>query len=106
MATLIPHVYPVMEPGFPPYAFGARLPRTSAGHGLWRAFDRPVRAGLERGRAELNDTRRQLGLSPVDRLHGGLSTQLTMVGTMPQLEYPRTGPPTCTWWGRYVGAAV
>ncbi len=28
VATLIPHVYPVMEPGFPPYAFGARLPRT------------------------------------------------------------------------------
>ena len=53
VATLIPHVYPVTEPGFPPYAFGARLPRTSAGRVLWRGFDRPVRAGLERGRAEL-----------------------------------------------------
>jgi UDP:flavonoid glycosyltransferase YjiC (YdhE family) len=92
VATLIPHVYPVMEPGFPPYAFGARLPRTATGRALWRAFDRPVRAGLERGRAELNDTRRQLGLAPVDRLHGGLSTQLTMVGTLPQLEYPRDWP--------------
>jgi MGT family glycosyltransferase len=92
VATLIPHVYPVMEPGFPPYAFGARLPRTRAGRMLWRGFDRPVRAGLERGRAELNDTRRQLGLPPVDRLHGGLSTQLTMVGTLPQLEYPRAWP--------------
>lgn len=92
VATLIPHVYPVTEPGFPPYAFGARLPRTSAGRVLWRGFDRPVRAGLERGRAELNDTRRQLGLPPVDRLHGGLSTQLTMVGTLPQLEYPRDWP--------------
>lgn len=92
VATLIPHVYPVMEPGFPPYAFGARLPRTSAGRALWRAFERPVRSGLERGRAELNDTRRQLGLAPVDRLHGGLSTQLTMVGTLPQLEYPRHWP--------------
>jgi len=92
VATLIPHVYPVMEPGLPPYAFGARLPRTSCGRALWRAFDRPVRAGLERGRTELNDTRRQLGLAPVDRLHGGLSTQLTMVGTLPQLEYPREWP--------------
>ena len=92
VATLIPHVYPAMEPGFPPYAFGARLPRTGAGRRLWRAFDRPVRIGLERGRAELNDTRRRLGLAPVDRLHGGLSTQLTMVGTLPQLEYPRHWP--------------
>ena len=92
VATLIPHVYPVMEPGFPPYAFGARLPRTRAARVLWRAFDRPVRSGLERGRAELNDTRRRLGLPPVDRLHGGLSTQLTMVGTLPPLEYPRRWP--------------
>ena len=92
VATLIPHVYPAMEPGFPPYALGARLPRTRAGRRLWRAFDRPVRIGLERGRAELNDTRRALGLAPVDRLHGGLSTQLTMVGTLPQLEYPRHWP--------------
>jgi MGT family glycosyltransferase len=91
-ATLIPHVYPVMEPGFPPYAFGARLPRTRAARAAWRAFDRPVRTGLERGRRELNDTRRQLGLPPTDRLHGGLSRKLTMVGTLPQLEYPRAWP--------------
>jgi UDP:flavonoid glycosyltransferase YjiC (YdhE family) len=92
VATLIPHVYPVMEPGFPPYALGARLPRTGAGRALWRAFDGPVRIGLERGRTELNDTRRRLGLAPVERLHGGLSTQLIMVGTLPQLEYPRPWP--------------
>jgi UDP:flavonoid glycosyltransferase YjiC (YdhE family) len=91
-ATLIPHVYPVGEPGLPPYAFGARRPRTRLGATLWRAFDRPVRAGLERGRAELNDTRRQVGLGPVTRLHGGLSTQLCLVGTLPQLEYPRNWP--------------
>jgi MGT family glycosyltransferase len=92
VATLIPHIYPVMEPGFPPYAFGARLPRTRAGRTAWRAFDRPVRAGLIRGRAELNDTRRRLGLPPVSRLHGGLSPRLTMVGTLPELEYPRRWP--------------
>jgi MGT family glycosyltransferase len=92
VATLIPHVYPVMERGFPPFAFGARLPRTGAGRALWRAFDRPVQTGLVRGRTELNDTRRRLGLAPVNRLHGGLSPQLTMVGTLPQLEYPRHWP--------------
>jgi UDP:flavonoid glycosyltransferase YjiC (YdhE family) len=92
VATLIPHVYPIMDPGFPPYAFGARMPRTGVGRALWRVFDRPVRKGLRLGRDELNDTRRRLGLGPVDRFHGGLSPQLTMVGTLPALEYPREWP--------------
>lgn len=92
VATLIPHVYPVGQPGFPPYAFGARMPRTSVGRTMWRAFDRPVRSGLARGRAELNEARRRLGLSPVAHFHGGLSLRLTMVGTLPQLEYPRRWP--------------
>jgi len=91
-ATLVPHVYPVGQAGFPPYAFGARMPRTRVGSTLWRAFDRPVRSGLERGRADLNETRRRLGLPPVTRLHGGLSQALTMVGTLPALEYPRQWP--------------
>ncbi|HEY2320708.1 MAG TPA: nucleotide disphospho-sugar-binding domain-containing protein [Solirubrobacteraceae bacterium] len=92
VATLIPHVYPVMEPGFPPYALGARPSRTRVGRTAWRVFDRPVRRGLMRGRAELNDTRRRLGLGPLSRVHGGLSPRLTMVGTLPQLEYPRRWP--------------
>jgi UDP:flavonoid glycosyltransferase YjiC (YdhE family) len=92
VATLIPHVYPVAQPGFPPYALGARMPATRAGRTLWRALDRPARVGLERGRAELNDARRRLGLSPVKRLHGGLSQRLTMVGTLAALEYPRRWP--------------
>jgi UDP:flavonoid glycosyltransferase YjiC (YdhE family) len=92
IATLIPHVYPVGAPGFPPYAFGARLPRTAVGARLWRAFDRPVEAGLRRGRAELNEARTELGLPPLTRLHGGLSQELCLVGTFPQLEYPRPWP--------------
>lgn len=98
-ATLIPHVYPVGEPGFPPYAFGARLPRTRLGRVGWRALDRPVSAGLRRGRAELNDARARLGLPPVDHLHGGLSRRLTIVGAFPQLEYPRRWP----GWVQVVG---
>ncbi|MGO9819205.1 MAG: glycosyltransferase [Solirubrobacteraceae bacterium] len=92
VATLIPHVYPVMERGFPPYALGAQLPGTSVGRAVWRAFDRPVEAGLRRGRDELNDARRQLGLGPVERYHGGLSQRLCLVGTFAQLEYPRRWP--------------
>ncbi len=92
VGTLVPHVYPVGSAGFPPYAFGARLPRTRVGGGLWRVLDRAVEAGLRRGRSELNDARERLGLAPVQRLHGGLSTSLCMVGSFPQLEYARAWP--------------
>lgn len=92
VATLIPHLYPVGGPGFPPYAFGARLPRTRAGRRLWSALDPLTEAGLRRGRAELNATRAKLGLAPVSRLHGGLSPRLCLVGAFPQLEYPRPWP--------------
>ncbi|HEY2439949.1 MAG TPA: nucleotide disphospho-sugar-binding domain-containing protein [Solirubrobacteraceae bacterium] len=92
VATLIPHLYPVGEPGLPPYAFGARMPRTAMGRRLWRVFDRPVRVGLTQGRAELNDVRRRLGLPEVEFFHSGLSRRMTLVGTLPQLEYPRVWP--------------
>jgi UDP:flavonoid glycosyltransferase YjiC (YdhE family) len=91
--TLIPHVYPVGEPGFPPYAMGARLPRTAIGHATWRVLDWPVQAGLRRGRSQLNETRAKLGLPPVRRLYGGLSDRLCIIGTFPQLEYRRAWPP-------------
>jgi UDP:flavonoid glycosyltransferase YjiC (YdhE family) len=92
VATLIPHLYPVGAPGLPPYALGARLPRTRVGHWLWASLERPLEAGLRRGRADLNSARARLGLPPVSRLHGGLSERLCMVGTFPQLEYPRSWP--------------
>lgn len=92
VATLVPHVYPAGAPGFPPYALGARLPRTAAGKALWRALERPVEAGLRRGRSELGETRARLGLAPVSALHGGISSRLCIVGTFPALEYPRRWP--------------
>jgi MGT family glycosyltransferase len=91
-ATLIPHVYPVTPSGFPPYAVGARLPRTAIGRRAWRRFDPMIEKGLRQGREELNGSRARLGLAPVDRFHGGLSTELVLVGTLPQLEYPRDWP--------------
>ena len=92
VATLIPHVHPSSPPGFPPYALGARLPRTPVGRSLWRALEGVVQTGLRQGRAELNDARGRLGLEPVERLHGGISAALAIVGTLPQLEYPRSWP--------------
>jgi UDP:flavonoid glycosyltransferase YjiC (YdhE family) len=91
-ATLIPHLYPVTEPGFPPYSIGARLPRTAAGRWFWEQFERPLERGLILGRTELNETRRRVGLGPVERLHGGLSPDMCLVASFPQLEYPRDWP--------------
>jgi UDP:flavonoid glycosyltransferase YjiC (YdhE family) len=92
VATLIPHLHPVSGPGFPPYAIGARLPRTDVGRRFWARMQRPVEAGLRQGRRELNETRRRLGLPALERLHGGLSDRLCLVATFPELEYPRTWP--------------
>jgi UDP:flavonoid glycosyltransferase YjiC (YdhE family) len=91
-ATLIPHLYPVGSPELPPYALGARLPRTPCGRVLWRALAPRMARGAERGREELNETRARLGLSPLRRVHGGISRRLVIVGTFPQLEYPRAWP--------------
>jgi UDP:flavonoid glycosyltransferase YjiC (YdhE family) len=99
VATLVPHVHPWAAPGFPPYSLGARLPRTRAGAWIWRRFDGAVERGLRRGRSEYNDCRARLGLAPLPGLHTGLSRALTLVGTLPQLEYPRVWEP----WLRVVG---
>jgi UDP:flavonoid glycosyltransferase YjiC (YdhE family) len=98
-ATLIPHVYPENAPDAPIYSLGARLPRTAAGHALWRRAQRPVRHGVERGRVELNRTRARLGLGALEYGHGGTSRELALVATFPQLEYPRAWPP----WAHVVG---
>jgi UDP:flavonoid glycosyltransferase YjiC (YdhE family) len=92
VATLVPHLYPVGGPGFPPYALGARFPRTGLGRRLWDAVAHGTESGLRQGRDELNDTRVRLGLAPLERFHGGLSERLCLVGTFPQLEYPRRWP--------------
>jgi UDP:flavonoid glycosyltransferase YjiC (YdhE family) len=89
-ATVVPHVLPTSEPGFPPFSIGARLPRTRLGRALWRALDPVSRPGIERGRVELNGARARVGLAPLDHPHGGLSRQLALVATFPALEYPRS----------------
>jgi UDP:flavonoid glycosyltransferase YjiC (YdhE family) len=91
-ATLVPHIYPHGARDFPIYSLGARLPRSALGRRLWRAAQRPVDRGLELGRSELNDTRERVSLPPLPHVHGGISRQLALVATFPQLEYPRTWP--------------
>ena len=93
LATLVPHFYPPTADGVPPYGLGAMTARTPLGRGFWRATARQMGRGVERGRRELNETRRRVGLPPLERLYGGISADLCIVGTFPQLEYPRTWPP-------------
>ncbi len=92
-ATLVPHVDPRPAPGFPLYSVGARLPRGPLGRAFWGRLDPLMAKGLEYGRSELNETRSRLGLPPLDHPHGGISRELVLVATFPQLEYPRPGGP-------------
>ena len=90
-ATLIPHVYPVHEPGLPFFAVGAHPPRTAPGRASMEGG--AAGAGEDRPEARATGAERAsappLGLSPLERFHGGISTELAMVATFPQLEYPR-----------------
>ncbi len=92
LATLIPHIYPVVEAGQPFFAIGLRSPRTPLGRRIWRGGQRMLNIGLEHGRRDLNLQRQRLGLDPIDRFHGGISPDLALVATYPQLEYPRQWP--------------
>ncbi|MEX1140743.1 MAG: nucleotide disphospho-sugar-binding domain-containing protein [Thermoleophilaceae bacterium] len=88
-ATLIPHVLPTSEAGLPPYSIGARLPRTRLGRRAWALMQPLLRRGELRGRDELNAARARVGLAPLDYTHNGISRELALVATFPQLEYPR-----------------
>jgi UDP:flavonoid glycosyltransferase YjiC (YdhE family) len=92
LATLIPHIYPVVAPGLPFFAVGLQPPRTPLGRGIWRMGQRALDIGLEQGRNDLNRQRARLGLPPTERFHGGISPDLALVATFPQLEYPRRWP--------------
>lgn len=92
VATLIPHIDPRTEPSWPPFSSGARLPRSAVGRAGWRGMARLVDRALEHGRVELNDVRADVGLPPLAHQHGGISRDLVLVGSVPQLAYPRPVP--------------
>ncbi|MEX0992400.1 MAG: nucleotide disphospho-sugar-binding domain-containing protein [Solirubrobacterales bacterium] len=91
-ATLVPHVYPPTQRGLPAYGLGAMPPTSRAGRAAWRALSKPMNFGVARGRDQLNETRRRLGLPPTPHSYGGMSRELTLVATFPQLEYVRRWP--------------
>jgi UDP:flavonoid glycosyltransferase YjiC (YdhE family) len=91
-ATLVPHLLPSGEPSFPVYAVGAVYPRTRAGRRLWELTRPLLMRGEQQGRRELNGARARVGLPPLGYVHGGISRELALVATFPQLEYPREAP--------------
>jgi UDP:flavonoid glycosyltransferase YjiC (YdhE family) len=93
-ATLVPHVLPAGEPGFPVYSVGAVYPRTRAGRRLWRLARPLLTRGERLGQDELNGARARVGLPPLEDVHGGISRRLALVATFPQLEYPRRWTPS------------
>ena len=90
--TLVPHVLPAGEAGFPVYAVGAVYPRTRVGRRLWELTRPLLMRGEEQGRMELNGARERVGLPPLAHVQGGISRELALVATFPQLEYPRASP--------------
>jgi UDP:flavonoid glycosyltransferase YjiC (YdhE family) len=58
---------------------------------MWALVRPLVMTGEEQGRVELNGARERVGLPPLDQVHGGISRELAIVATFPQLEYPRPG---------------
>ena len=96
VATLIPHMDPRPHYGHPPYSVGARYPASAVGRAWWGLFHPLVLRGGRLGRDDLNDTRERVGLHRQPQIHNGISEQLAIVGSFPQLEYPREtrGPNT------------
>ncbi len=82
-ATLIPHVHPVHEDGWPLFGVGALPARTPVGRALWRATAPMLARGLERGREDLNRSRAVVGLAPTERWHGGISEAAGDGGDVP-----------------------
>jgi UDP:flavonoid glycosyltransferase YjiC (YdhE family) len=98
--TLVPHVMPMGQPGFPVYALGAVPARTRAGKRLWQLTRPLLMKGEQQGQRELNGARARVGLPPLSHVHGGISRELAIVATFPQLEYPRSQPEP---WMRVTG---
>ena len=73
------------------YSVGARRPRTFVGQrGLAGDGTARRRTACEIGRDQLNATRGELGLPPVERLWGGMSRELCLVAHVPSARVPAT----------------
>ena len=86
-----PTCIPWPPPGFPPFSIGARRPRTRAGAlGLARVRPAPSRRASSWAAPSTTTRARGSGSAPLPRLpHRRCRGSLTLVATLPHLEYPR-----------------
>ena len=106
VATLVPHVYPRGEPGFPPYSIGARLPRT-APRAADVGGDSTARRDAASSRARASSTRRGAARPAAarPRPRRDLAATLCLVATLPPSsstrgawpEPGRTSSGRCMW---------
>ena len=93
--------------GLPPYAVGARMPRTAAGRRCGARLTRSFEPGVRRGRDELNETR-----APARPATGGAAARRDQRAAVPGRHVPaarvpaRAGPRRPRRRAAAVGAAV
>lgn len=103
--TLYPEVYPLAAPGLPYFSLGLVAPRTGIGRALWRALPSsvstrlPSTGWLHESRRSLNRARGSLGLAPIDAFDAP-EMGLSLIATLPELEYPRDWPDRVRVTGR------
>ncbi len=95
---LFPEVYPIQASGAPVFSLGLVVPRTALGAAAWRsaapllATRMPSTGWLRSSHSALNRQRRELGLREEAEINRPDPDELTIVATLPALEYPRTWP--------------
>ncbi|MGB1583715.1 MAG: glycosyltransferase [Solirubrobacterales bacterium] len=90
--TFVPHFWHATSADDVPFGSGWSPSNTAFGRSVFRFMHRFERKGLEFGRDELNETRSEVGLESIDQVHGAISRELVLVGTLPQLEPQRVWP--------------
>lgn len=93
LVTIIPHFWHVTGADEAPFGSGWSPAKFWPAKQFFRVVSKFEQHALEYGRGELNETREHVGLAPIDRVHGGMSQELVLVGTLPQLEPTRSWPP-------------
>ncbi|MBK5230217.1 MAG: glycosyltransferase [Thermoleophilia bacterium] len=92
LVTFVPHFWHATGIDEVPFGSGFAPAHNPLAKWFFRRVGRLEQNALAFGRDELNVTRDHVGLPPIERVHGGLSRKLVLVGTLPQLEPPRVWP--------------
>lgn len=90
--TFVPHLWHATGAESVPFGSGWAPAEARLAKRAFRLIHRFERVGLEYGRDELNETREAVGLPKIARVHGSISRDLVLVGTLPQLEPARAWP--------------